>query len=1067
MDKLKKKKRIKRQTRKTIAGIKLPPIEPVEGIKTIVDVDPAYYSLVEGRPLKQNKSIHEYKKHIKSVALNRTLHGFLVDEILRIDREIETERNIYETAYKHFEEYQNSFDKFLADDNNKTIAIMQKSDALAKELANQTENHKKANYDMASLKSKLQYIDETLMILLSFQNFLYKASPILWQNNNNIKLDLDHPEIFVMDSDVFVKIDQDAIEKKLQNLPMPLLYFETPKQLLTIFDLLEKQNLNYLLLTTEFNSEKNKFLKTLDVLKIKLRQELDFIKEKIKEIQDTIKWNEDREAEIKEVFYRILKKKIRNIVSSDMTLQIFNYVEFAYEQLVAPNETKFASLDMALALEREYDNLTLNISVYDLNMIKQIEKETYEHGHIEIKRAKEAFKLLKDVDKLSKRLKSSYEPTRRKIYESNALVDLFMNICLEDVRLDSRFKFIAINYLTLILATMQCRIRKSVHYNTEVHQHLKVTMSCLEKKRKPMVPLKTLDIIFRRRYVPNTQHYFTNRKHAMEQDKKPKKQMKPFRVPKSEKLLSYIKYSDRKEKVTTRERLAQPLFLKDNLRIAATRDISSRLFVEEPPDDVRAVVEIHPEFYTVIEGRPLRCFDDIKVYLNNIRAYAMNRQQIGYRRDLILKIEKSDFEESEHYEKIVEKLKQHIKNFQTFLTEDYKKACYKVARAEKVYNTLLAKDSEFLGYVSSLTILNNILFKLDAIRRILKTYRSYLMFVAPLSWRQQNDETLRGRIMSIQFEAGEFATDNDLVESLDIEKTVEMAKIELKNPLPACLFFQKPEQMMYLFRSMELQSREYLIQLAKTDGPNRSLRDRTKRLKQGQAQEADYFQYYIDIINFEISRESFNEEHLRDKFYRILNESFYDSIASPTTLKLKICIEYVYEQVFGKCEEGHHSLHDPLKILEVMYEDYNLRLDALDFQTVCQAQNDFFAQDLKMMHNAYNAQRELRAFREMTNAMNKAFWPPAKFVRAPMKKFLDKRKRYQLMMSEKKKTEILSGERLKPKKYKLSMEEREGLLLFTDWCEGMNPAPFLKEYNEFAKPVFEWQPQRSKQFLPF
>ncbi|CAH0694228.1 unnamed protein product [Spodoptera exigua] len=365
MDKLKKAKRIKRQTRKTIAGIKLPPIEPVEGIKTIVDVDPAYYSLVEGRPLKQNKSIHEYKKHIKSLALNRTLHGFLVDEILRIDREIETERNIYETAYKHFEEYQNSFDKFLADDNNKTIAIMQKSDALAKELANQTENHKKANYDMSSLKSKLQYIDETLMILLSFQNFLYKASPILWQNNNNIRLDEDHSEIFVMDSDVFVKIDEDAIKKKLNDLPMPLLYFETPKQLLTIFDLLEKQNLNYLLLTTEFNSEKNKFLKALDVFKIILRQELDFIKEK----------------------------------------------------LIAPNETKFASLDMALALEREYDNLTLNISAYDLNMIKQIEKETYEHGHVEIKRAKEAFKLLKDVDKLSKRLKSSYEPTRRKIYE--------------------------------------------------------------------------------------------------------------------------------------------------------------------------------------------------------------------------------------------------------------------------------------------------------------------------------------------------------------------------------------------------------------------------------------------------------------------------------------------------------------------------------------------------------------------------------------------------------------------------------------------------------------------------
>lgn len=582
-------------------------------------------------------------------------------------------------------------------------------------------------------------------------------------------------------------------------------------------------------------------------------------------------------------------------------------------------------------------------------------------------------------------------------------------------------------------------------------------MSCLEKERKPMVPLKTLDIIFRRRYVPNTQHYFTNRKHAMPKDTTRKKPMKPFRVPRSEKLLSYIKYSDRREKETTRERLAQPLHLKDNLRIAATRDISERLFVEEPPDDVRAVVEIHPEFYTVIEGRPLRCFDDIKVYLNNIRAYAMNRQQIGYRRDLILKIEKSIVEEADQHDRIANKLKQHIKNFQHFLTEDYKKACLKVAQAEKVCNDLAAKNSEFLGYVSSLTILNNILFKLDAIRNILKTYRRFLMFVAPISWRQQYDETLSGRVQSIQFEAGAFATDNDLMESLDIEKMVEIAKIELRKPSVTKLYFKSPTQMMYQFRSMELQSREYLIQLAKTDGPCRLLRDRIKQLKQSTSLEFDYFHYYIDNINAEISRESFNESFFREKFFRILNESFYDSIASPTTLKLRICIEYVYEQVFGKCEEGHLSLHDPMKILEVMYEEYNLKLDSLDFKTVNQARNDFFAQDLKMMHNAYNAQRELRAFREMTNAMNKAFLPPAKYTRPAIKRLKSKVKVGKSLESG---LAVDTDEQPKPK-YKLTHDEREGLLLFTNWCEGTNPAPYLKDYYKYTKPAFEWVSQKS------
>lgn len=587
------------------------------------------------------------------------------------------------------------------------------------------------------------------------------------------------------------------------------------------------------------------------------------------------------------------------------------------------------------------------------------------------------------------------------------------------------------------------------------------TMPCLKKERKPLVPLKTLDVIFRRRYVQNTQFYFTDRKHATSGDKTKQNPGRSYCVPKSEKLLSYIKYSDHKEKVNAKDRLKQPLHKKDNLRLAATRDISERLFVEEPPDDVSAVIEIHPEFYAVIEGRPLRIFDDIKVYTNNIRAYAMNKQQIGYRRDLIMKIDQSTVDESFHYENISKELRNHINHFQKFLTEDYKKACAKVAKTEQVAGELVAKNSEFLGYVSELTVLNNIIFKLDAIRSILKIYRSYLLFVAPLSWRQEHDESLRDKIASIQFEAGEFMTDNDLVESMDIDKMVELARNELANPLRALIYFKTPEQMMYIFRTMELQSREYLIQTSKTDTPFRILLERIKQLKLSTKQELDYFQYYVDRIEAEIIREIYNEKYLQEKFFRILHETFYDSVACPNTLKLKICIEYVYEQVFGTCEEGHQTLMDPMKILEVMYEDYNLRMDSLDFKVVKQAQHDFFAQDLKMMKNAYKAQRELRSFREMTNAMNKAFMLPQNFKRPLLKKFMDNKTLKSLKYAEKNKLMIDTGIRLKTKKYKLTPEEQDGLLLFTDWCEGTNPVPYLKDYYNYVKPAFEWVPRKS------
>ncbi|CAG5025435.1 unnamed protein product [Parnassius apollo] len=397
------------------AGLNLPPVEDPNGskIKTILEVDPDFYSLVDGRPIRPDTSIRKYKQNIKDVALKRTLHGLLVDEILRIDRDIKTERKIYETASTHFYECQESFNKFLADDNDKTIIIMRNSDSLDKELSNQIEQHKKAIYDFASLKSKLQYIDETLQILLSFQNFLFNAAPILWRDSQELKLVTGQLEIFTMDTDIFNEIDVNLISERLKKMPPPRLYFKTPEQIQIIFELLEKQNLNYLLKTEELRSEKNKFVKSSILLKTLLRHELDYIKDKICEIEKCIEENERREIELKREFYRILEDKFKFLVSSKAPLQIFNYVEFAYEQLIAPNETNLSTLDLVLALEQEYNNIMLDLSTFDLSLIKCIEKNTYEEEIKETKLAKEAAKLLKDVEKLSKKLKSSYELAKK------------------------------------------------------------------------------------------------------------------------------------------------------------------------------------------------------------------------------------------------------------------------------------------------------------------------------------------------------------------------------------------------------------------------------------------------------------------------------------------------------------------------------------------------------------------------------------------------------------------------------------------------------------------------------
>lgn len=562
---------------------------------------------------------------------------------------------------------------------------------------------------------------------------------------------------------------------------------------------------------------------------------------------------------------------------------------------------------------------------------------------------------------------------------------------------------------------------------------------CVKVPLKPVVPIRYLDKIFRRRYVKNTQYYFTNR--IQVQGKSKADYGRPFIRPITDKLLSCIKYSDRRTKLGTHSRWA-PVHVKYGQKFDKINYLSERLYVSEPPDDIKSVVGIHPEFNTVISGRPVRTSDDIKVYIRSVRAHAMLRQQIGYRNDLNLRIQKDMLEELKEYENISKKVKNHISNFQMFLLEDYKRVVAKLAKLEKLSAEIQVKDNELLSIISCVTVLNNLIFKLDTVRNNLKNYRTYCLFIAPISWRQQYDETLQGRVQSIPFETGEFALDNDLVCCIDIDKTLQCAKIELTNPLPPVLYFKTPQQMMHVFQGMELQSREYLIQLSHSGVPYSNLQQRVKLLKEKTKLELDYFKYKIDYVINAIEREDYNANYVQQKFFRILTNTFYNIVASPETLKLKMCIEFVYEQVLSKCEEGYQNLCEPMAILEGLYENYNLKLDALDFNVVKSAKRELFSQDLKYMKRAYLAQRELKAFKMMTKSLNKAFSPPVKF-----KKCLTAS-----AAVPSRKSTLVSKSVAVEKCLDLTEDDRDGLLFFTEWVEGTDPALYLPLYRNQIQP---------------
>ncbi|KAI5645477.1 hypothetical protein NE865_02564 [Phthorimaea operculella] len=556
---------------------------------------------------------------------------------------------------------------------------------------------------------------------------------------------------------------------------------------------------------------------------------------------------------------------------------------------------------------------------------------------------------------------------------------------------------------------------------------------------------------YRWRYFSKNQHYVTNRKHAVS-EKNLEKPTRPFYVPKSEKLLSYVKYNQLQEDIKKKRRLNLPVRFKANARGTDKMTISSRLYIKNPKDNVKTIVDISPDFYNVVQGRPLRKKDDIKVYIESLRNYAMSRQQIGYRYDIIEKLDKDERDELNEFNNIENLLKKHRYNFSEFLKQDHRLAKVILSTTDKHLELINAANQELLAVASVIRRLTSELYKLDFMTNVLKVYRRFLMVAAPLPWRRLHDETIKNRSLSIQYKSDPFLGQvNDLVSATDIDKIVQEAQLEFKRPLPAAMYFNNPVEIMYMFRSMELQSREYLLINSKNRFPYIYLKLAMTQFDSMAKEELDYFKYAIDMNNKKLERECYNEKYLQEKFNRVLSTTFYETVASEEVLKLKNCVEYVYEQVFGACD--HRSLREPVRILEVTYEEYNRKLDELNFNIVKDACKMNFKQDLIKTLNSIRAHRELQSFNKLTNAMKNSFTPPAKYRRPVFEKFAEK-KIYENKLKIKK-------QRMKMRRSTISSDERDCLLAFTNWCEGTDPTEYLKDYYKYVHPVFALQSEQS------
>lgn len=264
----------------------------VSNMKTVTDIDPEYYSAVEGRPIKEKFEYLKYKNTMRELLKTRIIIGYREDDIMLIDENIKMERLIIQQMKERYQVYVNIFEEFLYKDHTMAMNLLSEADKASKRASEKYEEYKQMAKDYSGLRSVLYNLEEKWRNCQMYQKFLYLISPISWRREHDPDLDKSK-EFITVESirEIFNKYsttedkDLDAIMDQFlldcDTLEEPKLYFSEPKQLMDMFLFMEMQNLNSLLHSEELAEPIEALKNTMD----KTRQQFDL---EIKNLKDAI-----------------------------------------------------------------------------------------------------------------------------------------------------------------------------------------------------------------------------------------------------------------------------------------------------------------------------------------------------------------------------------------------------------------------------------------------------------------------------------------------------------------------------------------------------------------------------------------------------------------------------------------------------------------------------------------------------------------------------------------------------------------------------------------------------------
>lgn len=237
----------------------------VTSAKMVQDVDPEFFSIVEGRPIPEKLRLRQYIQTVREVLKTKILTGYRGDDIMLIDESLILEQKEIDKIKANYQTYVNTFEEFLYNDHTASMNLLKESDREAVLAQEKYEEFRQLSREYGALKSVLYSTEEKWRNLKLYQRFLYLVSPMSWRKEYDYYyMQEGDLAAFQEVSSIFGKYRLNVTDEtsSLEDLinhfredcasqKEPALFFTDPNQLLDVFRFMELQNLNSLLHSEE------------------------------------------------------------------------------------------------------------------------------------------------------------------------------------------------------------------------------------------------------------------------------------------------------------------------------------------------------------------------------------------------------------------------------------------------------------------------------------------------------------------------------------------------------------------------------------------------------------------------------------------------------------------------------------------------------------------------------------------------------------------------------------------------------------------------------------------------